>query len=86
MILEDLRVAPALRAVELDHHAAAILQVHLVDAVLVAVQREQAPVAAQSRALQRIEHRIRGQSFIRPGAIAGHTVILRWGVPRSRGA
>ncbi len=65
MVLEDLRVAPAIGAVELRHHVGVVLQAHLVDAVLVAVEREQAPVAAQADALERIQHRVGRQAFIR---------------------
>jgi len=74
VVLEDLRVAPALRPVELGHHhgrprafrpAGIVLQKDLEDAVLVAVERQQPAVAAQADALQRVEHRVRRQAFVR---------------------
>jgi hypothetical protein len=72
VLFQDLRVAPAPRAVELRHDGRAVFQPHLVDAVLVAVQAEQPPVAAQSRALERVENGFRGE----PGVWRGHVHVM----------
>jgi hypothetical protein len=72
MLLDDLRVAPAPGAVELrDHRIRAAARVRerqrlfesdAIDAVLVAVQGEQAPVDGKASAFHRVEHGIRGES------------------------
>ena len=89
VLFEDLRVAPACRAVELRRPptapqrraaGAAVLQPDLIDAVLVAVQAEQAPVAAQAYAVERIEHAIGRESGV--GRCGGHRAIVR--VPSRR--
>src|SRR5258708_33304333 len=56
VFLVDLRIAPAAGPVELRHHHRAVLEPHLVDAVLVAVQAEQAPVGAHARLGDAVEH------------------------------
>jgi len=58
MFFEDLRLAPAPWAVELGHHAAAVLQRGLVHAVLVGRQGHEPPIAIQAHAGQRVEHGI----------------------------
>src|SRR6202165_53689 len=56
MFFGDLRRAPAARTVELQHHCSAVFQPDLVDAVLVAVQREQPAVGAKAGAVAGVEH------------------------------
>jgi hypothetical protein len=68
VFVEDLRVAPACRAVELRHHRGAVFQHHLEHAVLVGVELQHAAVAALSHALQRVEHALRRQAFVRVGS------------------
>src|SRR5690606_39849578 len=72
VLLGDLRVGPAPGAVELDDDGAAVLEAYLVDAVLVAVQREKAPVAAQPDRLERIEHAVGGEVRVGTGRHGGH--------------
>src|SRR5215472_8821757 len=77
MLLEDLGVAPAPGPVKLgdDRCRAAprVLEPRLVHAVLVAVEREQAPVADETRARERIEHGVRGEARVR--RIEGHEAL-----------
>src|SRR5207244_7391451 len=61
----DLRVAPAARPIELRHHHRAVFQPDLVDAVLVAIEAQQAPVGAQAGRGDAIEHHIWRQARIR---------------------
>ena len=70
VLFEDLRVGPARGAIELRDDRRTFLHPHLVYAVLVAVQREQAPVAAQPDALQRVEHAIGGEAGVGGGGIS----------------
>ena len=77
MLFRELRVGPAVRTVELRHHGRSVFEVRLVDAVLIAVEREQAPVAAQAGGLERIEHGVRRETGVRPRAIGLHGCILR---------
>ena len=58
VLLEDLRVAPARGPIELRDDGRRVVAPHLVDAILVAVEREQAPVAAHAHAVERVEHAI----------------------------
>ena len=67
VLLEDLLVAPAAGPVELHHDRRRILDAHLVDAVLVAVQRELAPVGSQPQAFEGIEDDIGRESGIGVG-------------------
>ena len=62
VFLEDLRVAPAPGAVELQHHRRRVLAPEPVDAVLVAVQREQVPVRLESGRGRGIQHRVRSEA------------------------
>src|SRR6185503_13495129 len=55
----------ALGTVELEHARRALLEPDLVDAVLVAVQRQQAPVGPQARRFARVEHDFRGERGVR---------------------
>jgi UDP-glucose 4-epimerase len=62
MFLEDLCVAPAARPVELEHQRAVVRRAELVDAVLIAVQREQATVAFHAERFRRRQDGVRRQS------------------------
>ena len=55
VLLQDLLVRPAPRAIELRDDGDGLLDAHLVDAILVAVQRELATVAQQPHALHRVQ-------------------------------
>src|SRR5438477_8870531 len=54
VLLEDLRVGPAVRPVELGDAGRLAFQRHLVDAVFVAVERQQAAVAGHADAVERV--------------------------------
>jgi hypothetical protein len=56
VLLEDLRVAPAPGAVELDDHRGGVVEADLVDPVLVAVQRQQPAVHRQPDGFDGVEH------------------------------
>jgi hypothetical protein len=58
MLLADLRVAPAAGTVELDDDRRAVVEHRLVDAVLVAPERDQAAVAANADGLEGIEDEV----------------------------
>jgi len=66
VLFGELRVAPALRAIELGDDARPVFQARLVDAVFVAVEREQPPVAAQADRFERVEHGVRRQAVVGP--------------------
>src|SRR5437867_3313640 len=76
VLLENLRVGPACGAIELcDDRGRRVRRLfrfepNLVHAVLVAVQREQPPVAGEVRARERVEHSVRGEP--RVGRFGGH--------------
>jgi hypothetical protein len=69
VLLEDGGVAPAFGAVELDHHRGRVLDPHLVDAVLVAVERQQAAVGLEAGAVERVERAVGGQRGIGVGRV-----------------
>ncbi len=69
VLLEDLRVGPARRTVELGHDLRAVLHAHLIDAVLVAVQRIEPAVAAQAQALERVQHHVGRKARVRVGIV-----------------
>ena len=56
MLFQQLVVVPATRAIELGHATAAIFQSHQIDAVLEAVERLQASIAAQADLFQCRQH------------------------------
>jgi voltage-gated potassium channel len=92
VFLEDLRLAPAARAVELGHHAGMALhrffEWHLVDPVLVRRQGGQAAVAVQADAGQRIQHGVGHQAGVGVAGIVGgrgHGGFIRHGVIVHRG-
>jgi hypothetical protein len=72
MLLQDRRVAPAPRPVELDHDGPVVLEADLVDAVLVAVQGQQPAVAAQPEALHRVEDVVRLQVLVGERLVLAH--------------
>ena len=61
VLFADCRIAPAVRAIELGDQRRFVLDAHLIDAVLVAVERQDAGVAEVAKALHGIEHQIRGE-------------------------
>jgi len=87
VLLENLCVGPARGAIELrdDRGRRArrlfAFEPNLVDAVLVAVQREQPPVAGEAHARKRVEHGIGGEP--RVGRFGGHRAIVRAGKRKS---
>jgi hypothetical protein len=58
MFFEDGGVAPALRAVELQHQRCAVFHADLIDAVFVAVQGQQAAIAVDTQTFECIEYAI----------------------------
>ncbi len=88
VLLNDLRVAPALRTVELGHHrfgagcALVFFQIDLIDAVFIAVESEHAPVAAQADALECVEYGIGRQSGIGRGHFGGGRMVCHAGIVR----
>ena len=77
----NLRIAPALRPVELGDHRGAVFQLHLVDAVFVGRESGQAPVATQAHAVQRVKHQVGSEGFKgveggARGAVHGAIVVL----------
>ncbi len=59
MFFADLRIAPARRAIELEHPEGAVVVAQLIDAILVAVEREQAPGRLQPNAFRSSENHVR---------------------------
>src|SRR3989338_2340311 len=54
-------IRPAQWTVEFRHQRCAFFHADLIDAVLVAIERKQTPIAAQTDAFQRIQYAIRGE-------------------------
>src|SRR6266508_353229 len=75
MFFENLRIGPALRAVELGDVRLTVFHRDLVDAVFVTVEREHPAIADEPDAVQRVEHDIGCQSGERRGNIA-HAAIV----------
>jgi hypothetical protein len=69
VFFEDGGVAPAARPVELGDQRRVVFDADLVDAVFIAVQRQQAAVAAQADAVEGVEHAVGAQRGIRVGSI-----------------
>src|SRR5690606_17078246 len=65
VLLLDRRIAPAIRAIELHDERYALLDSHLIDTILVTVQREDAPVGDTPEGLYRGNDDVRSQSVIR---------------------
>ena len=78
-------IAPARRAVELRDHRRRVVAPSLVDAILVAVERDQPAVAAHADAVERVEHAIGGESRVGRASVVSihvanrlrHAAILR---------
>jgi hypothetical protein len=70
VFFEYLRVAPAPWPIEFRDHGGAVLAVHEVDAILVAVERQQASVAADAATFERVEDPVRRERGIGRGG--GH--------------
>ncbi len=73
VLLEDRGVAPALRAVELGDDRGLVVAPDLVDAVLVAAERQQAAVAAHAHGVEGVEHDVGRQRVVE---VPVHRVIL----------
>ncbi len=90
VLFEDRSRRPALRAVELRHHARAVGELHLVDPVLERVQRIAERPHRHPRRLDRVEYAFRGEREKEIGLVAGlgHRPILsagvRWRAERGR--
>src|SRR5690606_28821734 len=65
VLLEDRIVAPASRTIELRHHRRLVLDSYAIHAVLVAVQREEAPVAVEAQVFQGGQDIVRAKIRIR---------------------
>src|SRR5215475_361535 len=61
MLLDDLRIAPARRAVELQDQLL-LAGSELIDAILVTVQREQPPIGVESERRGALQHDLRRQA------------------------
>jgi hypothetical protein len=59
VLLEDLRIAPARGAIELGDDGGSFLQPDLIDAVLVAVERQEPAVASQAQRVHGVQHDVR---------------------------
>ena len=70
VLVENRRLRPAARAMELDDQAALVLQLHLVDAVLERAQGQAAARAAQTADLDRVEHAVGGETEERRARLA----------------
>ncbi len=76
VLFQDGGIAPAPRSVELGDDGRGVIDADLIDAVLVAVQCEQAPIGQESDALHRIQHEIRGEVGIRCRVDCCHWPII----------
>ena len=63
MLFQNLLAGPTPWPIELDDDWFGFLEAHLIDAILVAVQREQAQVTAQANGLDAVDHAVRCQPF-----------------------
>ena len=72
VLLGNLLVAPAIRTVELDDHWIRVLQVHEIDTVLVAVQRDQSAIADEANRFEGIEDGLRGEADVGRAGARGH--------------
>ena len=61
MLFEDLRVAPATRAIELGDQRVAVFDADLINAVLVGVEGQDAAIAAMAQGLDRVHDEVRRQ-------------------------
>jgi len=58
VLFEDGCIRPARRTIEFGHQRRAVFDTDLVHAVLVAVERQQATIAAQADTLQCVQHAV----------------------------
>ena len=72
VLFEDRGVAQSFGAIELGDDLAAVVEPDLVDAVFIAVEREQVAVATKSKSLDRGENQIRRQIGVRGGVGLTH--------------
>src|SRR4051812_12231160 len=81
MFLEDLRIGPAPRAIELRDDDAAVLEEHLEDPVLVRVELQEPAIAAEADGVERIEHAVGREAGVRRRRcgrrVVGHRRMLR---------
>jgi len=73
MFLADLGIGPACRPVELQHPERAVVVAELIDAIFVAVEREQAPGRLETDAFRRGENGSGVQSVERRGCRMRHS-------------
>src|SRR5690349_24911067 len=73
MLLAYLRVAPASRTVELEDPQDAVVVTQLIDAIFIAVEREQAPGRLQADAFRRVENGFGVESVERRGCRMRHS-------------
>ena len=73
VFLADLRIAPACRPVELEHPQGAVVVAQLIDAIFVAVEREQAPGRLQPDAFRSSENGARVECIERRGCRMRHS-------------
>ena len=76
MLFDDLRIAPATAPVELCDHRVAVFEHHLEHPVLIGVELQDAPIAAQTDVIQCVEHLGWCQVGIAGGRNA-HVAMLR---------
>ena len=73
MFFVDLRIAPARRAIELQHPQGAVVVAQLIDAIFVAVESEQAPGRLQPDAFRSVENGARVEVIERRGCRMRHS-------------
>src|SRR3989338_2586489 len=78
MLFQDRRIRPACGAIKLGDQGRAVFHARLIDAVLITVERQQTPIAAQPDAVQRIEHGIGSK---RGEGLGAHGRIVRQASP-----
>ena len=67
VFLADRRIRPAPGTIELGDQRLAILDAHLVDAVLITVEGQQPAIAAIAQGVHGVEHRVRSEAGVRSG-------------------
>ncbi|MNG11463.1 hypothetical protein D3C84_950090 [compost metagenome] len=83
MFLENRRIGPAVRAVELGDQWFRLFDTYLVDAVLVAVECQNAGIAEKADALHSVEDQVGGKGFegvrhVSSCCAAGGRIMLAW--------
>ncbi|MNJ69229.1 hypothetical protein D3C77_655560 [compost metagenome] len=63
VFFENCSVAPAIRAIELGDQRLGIFDTHLIDTVLVAVERQDASIAKEADALYGVENQVGRERF-----------------------